>query len=82
MVLTADLPDCADGSDLPDGADLPDAADGAYLPDGHHEDDSKDDRKHCGHQVVHNGPDSNLRATIMYYGISKSLLDITHLPRK
>ena len=37
-----------------------DGADDADLPDGHHEDDSKDDRKHCGHQVVHNGPDSNL----------------------
>ena len=59
--------------DLPDGADL---------PDGHHEDDSKDDRKHCGHQVVHNGPDSNLRAMIMYYGTFKSLLDTTHLARK
>ena len=46
-----------DGADLPDRADSADSAD---LPDGHHEDDSKDDRKHCGHQVVHNGPDSNL----------------------
>ena len=62
--------DRADSADLPD-----DGIDGADLPDGHHEDDSKDDRKHCGHQVIHNGPDSNLRAMIMHYA---GYLQITH----